>query len=83
VAALFDSACVVVGIEGQTKEMIREDMAIFQRLFKHATVNVFVENTTPVKVDLDLIKWFEQEFPFLEDHPKIEVLWHNTDLGVG
>lgn len=83
VAELFDSACVMVGISGQTKEMIQEDMAIILRLFKHATVNVFVENTTPVKADLDLIKWFKQEFSFLEDHPKIEVLWHNTDLGVG
>ncbi|MDF2556762.1 MAG: putative radical superfamily protein [Bacillales bacterium] len=83
VAELFDSACVMVGIAGQTIEIIREDMAIIQRLFKHATVNVFVENTTPVKADIELIRWFEQEFSFLEENPKIEVLWHNTDLGVG
>lgn len=80
---LYDSACVMVGIEGQTKDMIRTDMEIIQRLFKHATVNVFIENTTPVKSDMNLIKWFETEFAFLEENPKIEVLWHITGLGVG
>ncbi len=83
VDALYDSACLMVGIQGQTKEMIRTDMDIIQRLFKHATVNIFIENTTPVKADMALIEWFEDEFAFLEDNPKIEVLWHNTDLGVG
>lgn len=83
VEAFYDSACLMVGIKGQTKEMIRKDIQIMKTHFKHGTVNVFVENTTPVKADLELIRWFEQEFGYLNDNPKIEVLWHNTDFGVG
>lgn len=83
VAELFDSACLLVGIKGQTKEMIARDIEIIEKMFKHATVNIFIENTTPVKADSELIAWFEKEYAYLEQNPNIEVLWHNTDLGVG
>ncbi|MGL4521702.1 MAG: radical SAM protein [Bacilli bacterium] len=83
VEALYDSACILVGLEGQTKEMIARDIEIIENHFKHATVNIFIENTTPVKADHELIAWFEDTYSYLEGNPKIEVLWHNTDLGVG
>ncbi|RDY27568.1 radical SAM protein [Romboutsia weinsteinii] len=79
----FDSPCMMVGIKGQTKEIIDRDMEIIQNDFEHATVNVFVNNTTELKRDEKLVKWFEEKYSFLDDNPKIEVLHNNTDFGVG
>ena len=79
----FDSPCLMVGIKGQTKEMIRNDIALLKRYFKLGTINVFTNNTTDVKRDEDLVKWFLEEFRYLEEDPSIEVLYENTDFGVG
>ena len=73
----------MVGIKGQTKEMIKRDMDIVQQYFKYATINVFVENTTDIKRDEELVKWFRKEYRYLDKHPTIEVLYNNTDFGVG
>ncbi len=35
------------------------------------------------KRDEELIKWFEKEYSFLKDNKTIEVLFENTDFGVG
>lgn len=79
----FDSPCIMVGIKGQTKEMIDKDMEIVQKYFEHATINVFVDNTSEVKRDQELVDWFENKYRFLIDNPKIEILFNNTDFGVG
>lgn len=83
VAALFDSICLMVGIQGQTKEMIRNDISILKKYFKHGTVNVFNNNSTPVKRDEELVQWFMKEFRWLLDDPDVEVLYEITDFGVG
>jgi hypothetical protein len=44
---------------------------------------MYVDNTTEIKNDPQLSEWFEQEYAYLEENPHIEVLWHNTDFGVG
>ncbi|WP_042275237.1 radical SAM protein [[Clostridium] dakarense] len=79
----FDSPCMMVGIKGQTKEMIDNDMEIVLNNFDHATVNVFVNNSTSLKRDDELVKWFIKKYKFLDENPKIEVLYNNTDFGVG
>lgn len=79
----FDSICLLVGIKGQTKEMIERDMEILEKGFKLGCVNVYVENTTNLKRDEELVQWFAQKYEYLKDNPNIEVLFHNTDLGVG
>lgn len=79
----FDSPCMMVGIEGQTKEMIAKDMEIIEQHFEHATVNVYVNNTSPIKRDEALVAWFAKNYRYLDANPKIEVLYHNTDFGVG
>lgn len=79
----FDSVCLMVGIEGQTMTMIREDINLAIKNFEHFTVNVFVNNTTMIKADDNLIRWFEQEYAWLNDEIKCDVLWSNTDFGVG
>ncbi len=83
VAKYFDSICLMVGIQGQTKEMIDYDMECLQKYFKHGCVNVFIDNTTNIKADNELIKWFRDKYSYLDENPNIEVLWNNTDFGVG
>lgn len=79
----FQSVCLMVGIKGQTKEMIKKDIEILLENFKYGTINVFVNNTTSIKRDEELVQWFRKEYRYLDEHPTIEVLYHNTDFGVG
>ncbi|MDU4862697.1 MAG: radical SAM protein [Terrisporobacter othiniensis] len=79
----FDSPCIMVGIKGQTKEMIDNDMKIVQDHFEHATINVFINNSSKVTRDEKLVVWFSKKYKFLIDNPKIEILFNNTDFGVG
>lgn len=83
VAAYFDSPCIMVGIEGQTREMIDRDIEILKNYFKLGTVNVYTNNTTKIRRDEALIRWFVEKYYYLENDPSIEVLWQNTDFGVG
>jgi uncharacterized Fe-S cluster-containing MiaB family protein len=79
----FQSVCLMVGIKGQTKEMIKQDIKLALKHFNHFTVNVYTENSTSIKPDPELINWFQKEYTWLNEEPKCEVLWINTDFGVG
>ena len=79
----FDSPCMLVGIMGQTKEMIDNDMDIILNNFNHATINVFVNNTTDIKRDEELVAWFIEKYKFIDENTDFEVLYNNTDFGVG
>ena len=64
----FQSVCLLVGIKGQTKEMIKRDINLVLENFKYATINVFINNTTDVKRDEELVQWFTDNFKYLEDY---------------
>lgn len=83
VAAFFDSPCLMVGIRGQTKEMIARDIDCLKRYFKLGTVNVYNNNTTSIRRDEELVAWFMEEYRWLIDDPAVEVLYEITDFGVG
>ncbi len=83
VAMYFRNICLMVGIKGQTPEMIDKDMEIALRLFDRVCINIFVENTTPVKRDEEIVEYFRERYAHLEDDDRIEILWNNTDFGVG
>ena len=84
VAKYFSGVCLLCCVEGQTKEQILQDIALAEQYFEYASVNVFCENTTNVKRDGYLVKWFVEEvYPHLKQSKKIEILINNTDLGVG
>ena len=61
----FQSVCLLVGIKGQTKEMIKRDINLVLENFKYATINVFINNTTDVKRDEELVQWFTDNFKYL------------------
>jgi len=79
----YDSVCLMVGIKGQDRKMIEEDIRLAMENFDHFTVNVFVNNTTRIEADENLISWFQKEYQWLENEQKCDVLWSNTDFGVG
>lgn len=83
VAQYFDSPCLMVGIQGQTKEMIARDIECLKKYFKLGTVNVYNNNTTKIRRDEELVRWFMKEYRWLLDDPAVEVLYEITDFGVG
>lgn len=83
VSCYFDSPCLLVGIKGQTKEMIDYDIQMLKKYFKLGTVNIFTNNSTDVKRDEELVAWFMKKYAFLSDDPNVEVLYDKTDFGVG
>jgi len=84
VAALTDTICLLVGVRGQTRDMVRRDIDILLTQFKYGCVNLFSPNTKSASLlDTELKAWFREEFTGLDAHPTIEVLWENTDFGVG
>ena len=84
VAKHFQGVCLLCCTQGDSKERILRDIALAEQYFEYASVNVFCENSTSIKRDNALAKWFVEEvYPNLKDSNKIEVLVENTDLGVG
>ena len=84
VAKYFQGVCLLCCTEGDNKSRILSDIALAEQYFEYASVNIFCENTTAVKRDEELTKWFvEQVYPTLKQSKKIEILINNTDLGVG
>lgn len=84
IARYFQGVCLLCCVEGQTKEQIMDDLAKAEEHFEYYSVNLFCNNTTPMRRDHALARWFETEvYPMLAENPKVEVLLNNTDLGVG
>ncbi|MVB10846.1 hypothetical protein CAFE_15440 [Caprobacter fermentans] len=83
VAFYFDSPCIMVCIKGQTKEMIDNDIRILKKYFRMGTINVFTNNSTAIQQDAQLVKWFLKKYAYLNEDSSIEVLYQNTDFGVG
>lgn len=79
----FNSPCLMVGIKGQTKEMIDEDIRFLKEYFELGTINVYTNNSTNVQRDDELVGWFMKKYSYLLEDPSIEVLYENTDFGVG
>jgi len=83
VSQYFKSICLLVGIQGQTREMIMRDIEILEQHFAHGCINIYIENSTPVRQDKEIISWFKEEYAYLEKCKNIEILWNNIDFGVG
>lgn len=84
IAAYFCGVCLLIGVEGQTRQEIRRDIELASKHFEYFNVNAFVENSTPLKRDQALVDWFSEELmPALSARPQVEILLQNTDLGVG
>lgn len=79
----FYACCLLICVQGQTKEQILNDIKIALDNFKEITINVFIDNGTPVKRDPELVKWFVKDvYPKIKDLQNAEILIDNKDLGV-
>ena len=84
VAKYFKGVCLLCCTVGDSKERIIRDIATAKEHFEYFSVNLFCNNTTPVKRDEELATWFVKElYPTLKTDRQIEVLVENSDLGVG
>lgn len=84
VARYFHGICLLCCVEGQTRQDILNDISIARNYFEYFSLNVFCNNTTSVRRDSSLLQWFIHEvYPDLRNIPNIEILFENTDLGVG
>ena len=83
VAKYYDSICLLVGIQGQKKESIDKDIEYLLKYFERGCINIWVNNTTEFKRDEKLIHWFKEKYGYLEENENIEILYNNTDFGVG
>jgi hypothetical protein len=84
VAAATDSICLMIGFRGQTREIIRRDIDILLTKFRYGIINLFTENRLSAGLmDEEIKQWFGDEFGWLEKEEQLNVLWHNTDFGVG
>lgn len=79
----FDSPCLLVGIKGQSKEIIDKDIQLLTEHFSHGTINVFTNNSTSIKRDEKLVEWFVEKYEDLWNDPKVDVLYEKMDFGVG
>lgn len=84
ISKYFDGVCLLVGVKGQTEDIIRNDIALASKYFEYFSVNVFNKNSTNVERDELLIDSFIKNIvPKIKNNPKIEILVDNKDLGVG
>ena len=84
IAQYFQGVCLLCCTQGESKEHIMNDIETAKKHFEYFSVNVFCNNSTPVKQDPELAQWFAREvYPQIKDVDGIEVLMENTDLGVG
>ena len=77
------------------KEYAQTDMFIYNGLTNEKTTAasflnknhhlkvIDVSKGLSIKRDEELIKWFRKEYSYLDSYDTIEVLYHNTDFGVG
>ncbi|HWL93624.1 MAG TPA: radical SAM protein [Phycisphaerae bacterium] len=84
VAAATDSICLMIGFRGQTRDIVRRDIDLALSKFKYCIVNLFTQNrVSDGLIDEEVKAWFREEYAWLDKEPNVNVLWSNTDFGVG
>ena len=86
IARYFHGLCLLCCTDtpGDTRERLLRDIDLAERHFEYYSVNVFCPNTTALRRNDDMLRWFLAEvYPTLQKSAKAEVLIENTDLGVG
>lgn len=83
-SADFDECCLLFGLPGQTVSSMKNDIEIGMKWFERVCANVMIENTAPLQPDNSVREAFTKEiYPLYKDNPRVDILLHNTDFGVG
>lgn len=81
---VFDIVNLLVGVEGQSLEQIKDDIKIGMKNFDRVCVNLYKEMDDIMPAAEDLKRKFMQEvYPLYKDFENVDILVENTDLGVG
>ncbi|MCI6242652.1 MAG: radical SAM protein [Agathobacter sp.] len=84
IASVADEVCLLFGVTGQTLESMTEDIETGLNLFERICINIMVENSTEIHPDNNVIEMFMKNlYPKYIDNPRVDILLHNTDFGVG
>lgn len=84
IAKYFNQVCLLQGIPGQTKESMLLDIETGLQYFQRVCVNIMTKNTKPIQPAPDVIAVFCREIePLYRENPRVDILLHNTDFGVG
>lgn len=84
IAKDFDECCLLFGLPGQTVDSMKNDIETALRHFERVCVNIMVENTAPLQPSSQCRRLFIEEiYPIYKEHPRVDILLHNTDFGVG
>ena len=84
IAENFDQACLLFGIAGQTEASMRYDIETGLRYFERICINIMTPNSTPVHPDREVIALFHDTlYPSVADDLRVDILFNNTDFGVG
>ena len=84
IARYFDEACLLLGLPGQTKQSMEDDITTGLKYFERICINIMTENSCSIKPAPKVIDVFINElYPIYKDHPRTDILLNNTDFGVG
>lgn len=84
ISRFFDEVCLLQGLPGQTAASMRRDIETGLSYFERVCVNIMEENSTPIKPDPGVIEIFQKDvMPLFIHNPRVDILLHNTDFGVG
>lgn len=78
---MYYSTCLLVGIEGQSKEDVINDISEGLSHFEKITINVFCKNTKKIGIDYSLRNWFKKyAIQKLKGNYRIEIFLDNNIL---
>ena len=84
IAKDFNECCLLFGLPGQTAESMTNDIETGLEWFERVCVNIMIENSAPLQPSEEVRRIFIKEvYPVYRDNPRIDILLHNTDFGVG
>ncbi|MDR3091153.1 MAG: radical SAM protein [Clostridiales bacterium] len=84
IAAYFNHCNLLMGFRGQTYQSAETDLRDALSRFERVCVNLFTENSSPMRRDERLVRELEERlFPRFLDDPRVDILRENTDFGVG
>ncbi len=84
VARYYTGVCLLCCTDDDSRERILSDIETAKRYFEYFSINLFCNNSTPVKRNEELVEWFMKDvYPLVKNDDRIEVLAVNTELGVG
>ena len=84
IAQDFDECCLLFGLPGQTYESMLHDIETGLAHFERICVNIMVENNAPLQPCEEVRQIFTDKiYPLYKNNPRVDILLHNTDFGVG